>query len=271
MNKMIKIYWPFAKAVIQEFMAYRVNFYIFILGELLQTVVLLYIWRAVFQSSPSSVINGFTFGEMVSYIFMTTITGMLILNDVHWAIGSDVRSGDIAMNLIKPVGYQMRQFASAVGYIMVNFAFIALPLYLGYSIYMAAANGVYPDLIRLLLYLVSSMLSALILFGINYAFGLAAFYVNYIFGFIYAKETIFRFFSGAIIPLAFFPEKIMNVLNLLPFGSLMYTPVMIYLGKYEGATMLYFIGIQLFWVVALLLMDQFLWHRAIKRLSILGG
>ncbi len=267
----LKIYWPFAKANIQEFMTYRLNFYIFIAGELLQTVFMLYIWRAVFASSSSAIINGFTLRDMVTYIFISTITGMIIQNDIHWAIGNDVRTGEIAMNLIKPVSYQLRQYASAVGNIIINLVFIALPLWIGYTTYEIIANNNWPQIDRIVFFIISCTLSSLILFAINYAFGLAAFYVNYIFGFIYAKETIFRFFSGAVIPLAFFPQGLIEVFNFLPFGSLIYTPVMIYLGKYSGNTMWQFLGIQLIWVILMFALDHILWTKSIKRLSILGG
>lgn len=271
MSRFIKVYWPFSKAQIQEFIAYRTNFYMYILGELLITVVVLYIWNAVFNSADVAVINGFTFDEMISYVILSTITGMLIENDVHWSIGSDVRSGDIAMNLIKPVSYQLRQYASAIGFMIVSFIFISFPLWIGYSGYMYISQGVLPNPVTVLLYLLSCMMSSIILFCINYAFGLAAFYVSYIFGFIYAKEAIFRFFSGALIPLAFFPLVIRQAFDFMPFSSLIYTPVMIHLGKYTGNTLVKYLLLQLFWVVFLFALDQWLWKRAIKRLTILGG
>ena len=271
MKKWIKIYWPFAKAVIQEFLTYRVNFYIFILGELLQTVVLLYIWKAVYESSGQTTLSGFTLKEMVAYIFAATMTGMLVTNDTHWAVGSDVRSGDIAMNLIKPVGYHTRQLASAVGYWIVNLIFITLPLAVTYFIMVILTDGFIPSALNVVLYLISALMSAIILFAINYAFGLIAFYVNYIFGFIYAKEAIFRFLSGALIPLAFFPTWLQTALNILPFGSLLYTPIMIFLGKYQGTELITQLAIQAIWVIITLKLDHILWKKAVKKLTIVGG
>ncbi len=51
MTRLLKTYLPFTKGVIQAFMAYRANFYVYILGDLFQTVVLLYIWFAIFSGA----------------------------------------------------------------------------------------------------------------------------------------------------------------------------------------------------------------------------
>jgi len=271
MKRLFKTYIPFTKGVIQEFVIYRFNFYLYMLGSGLQTIVLIYIWAAVFSSSTKPVINGFTLDEMITYIVMSTLTGLLISNDVHWSIGNDVRTGDIAMNLIKPVSYHLKQYFAAMGNVIGNFIFLVAPIWSIYSIYRFIVIGEIPSIIRILLYLVSALLSSLLLFFINFMFGLAAFYVEYIFGFIFAKEALFRLISGELIPLSFFPKSVLAIFQFLPFAGLIYTPVMIYLGKYQGTALLLHFGIQVVWVIGLYVFCHVLWKKAIKRLRILGG
>ena len=271
MTRMLRTYLPFTKGVIQAFMAYRANFYVYILGDLFQTVVLLYIWFAIFSSSASNVIQGFTFDDMIVYVVMSTLTGMLITNEVHWEISNDVRTGTIAMNLIKPVSYQLRQYFSSIGFLVVNFIFLFIPLWGGYVVYDFFANGALPQLSTILVYALSVLLSSLILFYINYLFGLAAFFVEYVFGFIFAKEAVLRLLSGQLIPLAFFPAGMLAVFKFLPFAGLVYTPTMLYLGKYTADEALLNIAVQAVWVVLLMALTQVVWHKAIKRLTIMGG
>lgn len=271
MTKILKTYIPFTKGVIQGFMAYRANFYVYILGDMFQTVVLLYIWFAIFSSSASDTIQGFTFHDMIGYVVMSTLTGLLIANDVHWDIAQDVQSGNIAMNLIKPVNYKVLKFFYALGNVSINVIFLFLPLWGTYSLYEFLANGIFPSISTLLAYVLSAILSALILFYINFLFGLAAFFVEYIFGFIFAKEAILRLLSGQLIPLAFFPASILKIFKVLPFAGLVYTPTMIYLGKYTGHDMLFHLSVQGAWVIILWAMSHAVWKRAVKRLTILGG
>lgn len=269
--KTLKTYMPFTKGVMQSFMAYRANFYVYVLGDLFQTVVLIYIWFAIYASSAESTIRGFTFKEMVSYVIISTLTSMLISNEVHWDISHDVQSGNIAMHLIKPLNYQILKLFSALGSIVINFVFLFLPLWLMYGVYNFIDQGLLPDLMTLSPYVLSVGLSMLILFYINYLFGLAAFFVEYVFGFIFAKEAVLRLLSGQLIPLSFFPNSVLSVFKFLPFAGLVYTPTMIYLGKYSGEALWFNLAIQLLWVGILWLITHIIWKKAVKRLTILGG
>ena len=57
--------------------------------------------------------------------------------------------------------------------------------------------------------------------------------------------------SGSLIPLAFFPKVVPAILPLLPFSSLIYTPVMIIVGKYDASQMLQALFLQFFWLLVM--------------------
>ena len=80
-----------------------------------------------------------------------------------------------------------------------------------------------------------------------------------------------RFVSGSIIPIIFFPLWFQKFLMFLPFGSINYTPVMIYLNKYTGYETMKVLGIQVLWITILYLFSKFFWRKAIKKLTIMGG
>lgn len=277
MKRLLKIYLPFTRSVMQSYAAYGFNFAMYLLGDMFQTVVQLFIWFAVFQSSKGAtlngetIINGFTYDTMIGYVVISTITGILISNEVHWEIGQDVRSGNIAMVLIKPVNYQLRQYFGALGSLMVNILFIGIPMGSMYFAFRWFTGGPLPSILMVSTYIVSVGLSSVILFMINYLFGLAAFYVEYIFGFIFAKEAVLKLLSGQLIPIAFFPEALRGVFTYLPFAGLVYTPSMAFLGMYQGQVILFHMGVQLVWAILLGFLTQVVWHAAIRRLTIVGG
>ena len=62
---------------------------------------------------------------------------------------------------------------------------------------------------------------------------MVAFFTTYIFGMLMAKEALLSFLTGQLIPLSFFPPLVQRIFDFLPFSSMVYTPVMIYLGKYS--------------------------------------
>jgi ABC-2 type transport system permease protein len=77
--------------------------------------------------------------------------------------------------------------------------------------------------------------------------------------------------SGLLIPMAFFPDKARTVLAWLPFEHIAYTPLQIYLGKLDRAAAFRALGIQWFWVIALLLLAHVWWERSVRKITIHGG
>ena len=77
--------------------------------------------------------------------------------------------------------------------------------------------------------------------------------------------------SGLIIPLPFLPEWLQPVIALLPFRGLMDVPFRIYLAHITPAAALGEIGLQLFWIAALVTGSRWLLGRALKRVSVQGG
>ena len=86
-----------------------------------------------------------------------------------------------------------------------------------------------------------------------------------------AKEALLSFLTGQLIPLSFFPVIVQKVFNYLPFSSMIYTPVMIYLGKYSGLELLFVLLRQAVWVIVLYLLGSLIWRKVTKRLVVLGG
>ena len=86
-----------------------------------------------------------------------------------------------------------------------------------------------------------------------------------------AKEALLSFLTGQLIPISLFPEIFQRVFEFLPFSSMVYTPVMIYLGKYTGEELAFALGRQMFWVVFLYALGSIIWKRVTKRLVVLGG
>ena len=68
-----------------------------------------------------------------------------------------------------------------------------------------------------------------------------------------------------------FPEWAQAIINLLPFSSSIYTPTMIYLGKITGVDIIIALGLQIFWVIVLMIISKIMWKALIKNLTILGG
>lgn len=272
MRQRLRIYLPFINAGMQETTTYRANWFFYILGDVLGSFVAYYIWRAVFISGGETTMNGFTLPRMVVYIFLMFLTGKVISSDGAYCVGEEIRDGSIAMRIIKPVSYNSTFLFQELGNKTLETGALILPMVVGVEIVRFVLTGaVQFNIWRFLLYLVSCVLAYLVNFFFNICFGFIAFIIKYLWGANMMKNCVVGFLSGATIPFTFLPDALERVFLLLPFASLNYTPVMIYIGMYQGTQLLYYMGLQLFWVLFFWGLSKLLWNVSVKHLSIQGG
>lgn len=80
-----------------------------------------------------------------------------------------------------------------------------------------------------------------------------------------------EFFAGAVIPLPFFPKKVQELLELLPFASMQNVPLRIYSGSMTGHEIQKAMVLQIFWLIMLIIIGTTLCRLAEKRITIQGG
>lgn len=271
-RRFFRTYRPFTRAGMQELIAYRANFICFLIGEIMASFIMYFVWKAVFLSSGSETFMGFTMEDMVVYIFITFLTGYLTYSDGAFAVGEEIVDGSIAMRMIKPCSFEMCFLFQELGNRIISVTMIFVPLVAGVEIYRFAVSGtVRFQPLYFLLYIVSMFLAYMISFYFNVCYGFMAFFFKNLWGTTLIKETVVSFLSGAIIPLAFLPSGLAAVLNLLPFASLSYTPVMIYMGMYGAGEIAWRMGLQVFWLLVMFGLSKLIWRSAVKHLAVQGG
>lgn len=271
-SKAIRIYLPFTLNELKRNMAYKGSFYLFILCSTFGAFISYYLWMAIYSSSSTGILGGLTRNEMVSYVFMTYITSSMVNVGLTSYINADVREGTVAINLIKPIDYRMSLISKAFGCVVYQFLAPTVFIWIGLEIYKVSVLGmkvVSPGTV--LLYIVSVLFSILIYLLFDFCFGMMAFVTTYMFGLNMAKGALLGFLTGQLIPISFFPEVFQRVFDFLPFSSMIYTPVMIYLGKYNGTDLAAVLVRQAVWIVVLYALGSYLWKKVTKRLIVLGG
>lgn len=272
MRRFIKTYKPFTRAGLQQAFAYRANFIFFLLGEIMQCFIMYFVWKAVFMNTADNNFMGFTMDQMIVYLFITFLTGYLTYSDGSYAVGEEIRDGNIAMRMLKPCSFDMSFLFQEFGNKIISLSFMFVPIVLGVEIYRYFLCGqIMFCPINFLLYVVSLVLAYLISFYFNVCYGFLAFFLKNLWGTNILKEVVVNFLSGATIPLAFMPSVLASVLNFLPFASLSYTPVMIYMGMYTPQKTALSILLQVFWLVAFWGVSKLIWSGAMKKVSIQGG
>lgn len=270
--KRLRIYLPFAVNELKTHLAYRGAFYLFLLISTFGSFVSYFLWSAIYGSSETAVLGGLTRDEMTVYIFMVYVTSSIVAISLSEWVSEDVVKGTVAMNLIKPIDYRLSLIVRALGQMVYRFLAPAVFIWVGLELYKYFALGLgFTPISNLIFYLISCMLSFLIFVLFDFCVGMVAFFTNYIFGLLMVKEALMSFLTGQLIPLSFFPPIVQRIFDFLPFSSMIYTPVMIYLGKYSATELALLLLRQAFWVVALYLLGSLIWKRVVRRMVVLGG
>lgn len=272
MKKYFKIYMPFTLNEFKRQLAYKGSFYLFIVISLFSSFIQYFLWMAIYGSSTEAVLGGLTKDEMIIYIFMVYVTSSMVMVTISDLVSEDVVKGTVAMNLIKPIDYRMSLIAQSLGVVVYRFLTPGVLIWIGLEVYKVKVLHLQVTSVQnILLYLLSCLMSYLICVLFDFCFGMVAFFTTYIFGMLMAKEAILKFLTGQLIPLSFFPGSVQTVLEYLPFSSMVYTPVMIYLGKYVGNELVFVLLRQALWVVILYALGSLIWKAVTKRLVVLGG
>lgn len=268
--KELKKYIPFAINSIKRMICYKANAFFYTLSSSIVLLVTYFLWVAIYNNSSSKIIKGFDKNDMILYIILSFLTPLLTSVKVLGEVYSDVKSGRIANNLAKPINYRRGLLFEALGRMVFNLATVFL---IGFVLFLVLAFKFNYNLkpLNILLYFVSCLFSFLIFFYFYYSFALLSFKITNMWGLSRMVLAVIDLFSGAIIPISFFPDAVKTVLLYMPFSSIVYTPVMIFLGKLPPDTITYSFLIQLFWVVILFVLSKVMWNKQIKNITILGG
>src|SRR5208283_155652 len=190
-----------------------------------------FIWKAIYEHSVS--IEGFDFTHLLTYISVGWIIRSFYFNTIDQDIASQVIEGRLAMDLIKPVNLQLMYLSRAAGESVFRLGLLTAPtavvLFLVYPLRRPASLGYGAA------FLASVILSFLIVAAINFAVGTFALRLQSILGLLRAKFFLLELFSGLLLPISFFPQIFQKVFGVLPFEYISYIPMLIYLGKLQGA------------------------------------
>lgn len=251
----------------QRALAYRAAFFFGLGVSLLQVAALYYFWMAVYAGATR--LGGFSWHQMITYLCVAFAVNQLISWGIEISIGRAIRDGSIAMELLKPLDYQLYKLCEAGGSVLLQGLLVALLTFvLAIGLLGIALPG---DLTTYLLFLVSVGLSVLIAFSLSYITGLAFFWTTNYWGLMHIRRWLVDLLSGALVPLVFLPEWLQGIVLALPFQAIVHTPLSIYLGLLPEADRLQALLVQLLWAIALWFTARLLFAQAIKRVTVQGG
>ncbi len=265
----IKKYLTLTRAGIIESLQFRLSMLVMVIGNLLYLIVIYFLWKAIYASADSDVVNGMTFSDTLIYLVLATALFNFMEMYTVWQIGRDIQSGKIVLDLVKPIDYRRYIFWSFSGSFVTNFLFTFLPTFI---VVTAVTHGAIHMGLNLLYFVVSVVLAIMINYSIDFIVATICLYTESIWGINMMKQVIVLLLSGATVPLAFFPDTLRNVVDHLPFQAIYNAPLTLLLdGDPDMKDVCITLGTQLAWCVGMFIVSKLFWKCSIKQITVNGG
>lgn len=263
----MRLFWEVAVLSFQRQLTYRAanlaGLVTNIFFGLLRAMVLIALFSGREQVEGMTVIDAVTYtGLTQAIIAYLSVFGWYDLME-------SVYSGEVGADLLKPLNYYRlwlaRDVGRAVASLLVRGITIVFFYALIFEITVPAAPG------QWLALLVALALGLLVSFGWRFVVNVSSFWTpdargvgRFAFGLSWAL-------SGFIMPLRLFPEWFRALCELTPFPSMVNTVIEVYLGLLTGPELLWALGTQALWALALAGLGHLLLQRGVRRLVIQGG
>ncbi len=248
----------------QQF-SYRASLYMRILGSIIMVYIQVCIWQALLKVGASV---EQTLEQLVTYTVVAFLIGQIAHNNTANALAAKVRNGSIAIDLIRPFPLKWYLFYQQLSENMFDFIFVGMPVLLvsGFMWSMSI-----PGIVEFFFGVISLALAVFLTFSFQYAVGLLVFWFK---DEVYSRMItggIVELFSGSLVPLWFYPRAFRQVCEVLPFRFMVFEPISVFLGSYGLNGCLKVLGIQLFWIVVLQLIAEYIWRKVQKDITVQGG
>lgn len=263
---MLETMLELGKIHLKEFTIYKSNFYLFTLNRIVEVIVYIFVWQAIYMQTGNA--GGFTIEEMITYYILVVSLSSIVIWGVNEDISHSIKNGKINKELLSPISYFKYYFGIYLGEI--EFAIpVSVATFILCSIFWKIALPV--SIINLLLFLLVIILVLPISFFIQMIIGTIGFYTNSIWGMEILRKSIISIFSGLIAPLTLFPEWFQKIADILPFKEFIYTPINIYLGRIPLNEIFIIILKLLVWLFLTYLIAKIFFNKAVKKITINGG
>ncbi|MBW5444774.1 ABC transporter permease [Cohnella sp. CFH 77786] len=254
-----------ARVTVRQQLAYKTDFLLRSVFLLFILYVFVQLWTAAYDGDSSRTIAGFTLKQIVWYLAFTealTMAGP----PLGPRIEEEVKSGDIAVKLTKPLSYVGYHYSSYMAEALFRFAVhLAVGSTIAWSTVGAPAFGLgWMGLLTL------SLGAVTVAFLLSAVVALLAFWVEETRGMEFVMQKLQFTIGGMLLPIDLMPEWLQRVCAWLPFQAALYFPAGTAV-HFQTAVWLKQLGTQAGWIAGLSAAVIWVYRRGVKKLHVNGG
>ena len=249
---------------VAETIAYRAEFLVWMLTSTMPLINLA-LWTTVAGEAP---FRGYTSADFVAYFLATMIVRNLTGNWVAWQMSEEIRTGTMAMRLLRPV-HPFIALAASQGAALPLRSLVALPI--ATILLVSSGSSVLThDPLQLAVLAPSIVIAWLLTFVILFAIGALSFWITQSMAIANLYFGLFSLLSGYLLPLDLM-GPVGRIASWLPFRYMLSAPVELMTKQLTRDEVLRLLAGQLVWTAILLAVALAIWRRGVKRFEAVGA
>lgn len=234
-------------------------------------IIYVSVYIAFYQSDSSNL--PMPLEQLVSFLWLNQCFFALIF---MWYKDKEIlnliKKGNIAYELCRPQDLYFMWYFKILGERLSNVVLRFLPVMIIALLLPSPYNlDLTITIPRLLLFLISLILSSILVVAIITLFHIICLYTLDEKGIVNMFMVITDILSGLVIPIPFFPDFLQKICKILPFSYVSDFPFRLYVGNVSLNNGLEGIVIQLIWIIILFIIGKILMNNALKKTVVQGG
>lgn len=266
----MKKYLAIIKIRFKLLLQYRVAAYAGMFTQFFFGMIRVMVFYGFYSSTTTSMpIN---YKVAITYIWL----GQAMIGMLPWNGDSEIqnliRTGNVTYELVRPMNLYNYWFARAFALRTAPTLLKSIPLIIIATLLPKEYRMEFPrEMLPIIGWIITTFGALLISCTITNIINITTLYSISGDGIQRLLASIVTLFSGMIVPLPLFPEKLRIILSYLPFGGLLDIPARFFTGEIPFSQLARFLGFQLIWTIILYGLGQWILTRKLEELVVQGG
>lgn len=268
MIKTLQTFWFVFALYIRQSFSHKLGALSISLTWIVRVMVTILLYQQIYNAIGQDHVNGITFPIAISSMLFFTISLSFGFRDLPNLINREVRSGNLEIWFMKPLPYMMLKIAECFGR---NIAITLALLCIIITGAFLANHYIHTDHVTLRIafgftFLIGGWIIAILLYGIV---GLSAVFLGNIRGIEMIVNKISIIFSGAYVPVGFFPATFRFIGEMVPTSAMFLGGQCFYPDFFDNVSR--FAIIQIVWIITLSLGLTGLSRKVRRHMNVNGG
>jgi ABC-2 type transport system permease protein len=246
---------------------YRVEFVMFMISTVLGPGISLLVWRAALANGAALPVDA---AYLTTYFVLLGVVSMLTSSWDSGFLAEEIRLGHLSKWLIRPGSTHLNTIANNLSEKLIK----AVPL----APMVAALWWLFRDAVALpaeparwLLFAVSVVAAAAMVFALDIIVGALAFWVDDITGIDRARDLLMMIFRGQLVPLALMPAWSQGFIDVQPFRFTLSFSLELLLGGLSTAEVATGMALQLAYPALTVVAAIWIWRRGLRAYAAVGA